>query len=124
LFRLLITRFQSLGIKVEDRKKCDLYSFMSKNLKGRIANEPPKGFWKRLFNFPKRSKIAELHKISFLYQGSEISISALVYYVNGNISFVSFVENSIKDTNGQLVFEKIEKEVDRIVRLLPIMDIL
>jgi len=123
LFRILMTRLKSSGIEIRDKKIVDLYTLVSQNFKGYISNNPP-GFWKKLFNFSKKSKIAELHNIVFMYQGSEMLISTLVYYVDGKMSFVSFVENSIKATNGELVFEKIEMEVDRVIRLLPIMDIL
>lgn len=124
LFRLLMARFQSKDIKVEYSKKCDLCTFMSDNLKGHISNETPKSFWKNLIIKKPKNKIAELYHIKLSYGESKISTSAFVYDVDGKISFISFVENSTKNDNGELVFEKIEKEVDRIIRLLPIIDIL
>jgi len=128
LFRLLMARLQSIGIEVQYKKVCDLYSFMSNTLKGQINNDHPSGlkikFWKKFWRKTKRKKIAELHKVTFLYEESSISISILIYHLDGEIAFVSFVENSIKHTNGELVFEKIDIEVDRIIRLIPIMDII
>ena len=127
LFRLLMTRFQSMGINVKYIKICDLYSFMSKSLKGHINNDLKKSLGTRIlskFSKKPREKMAELHKITLLCEGSSISISILIYHVDGEIEFVSFLENSIKNTNGELVFKKIESEIDRIIRLIPIMDII
>jgi hypothetical protein len=127
LFRLLIARLESKNIKVEYKKVCNLYSFMSKGLKGHITNNPLLGFKKILQKLSLKNhkkQIAELNRIEFLFGQSSISISALVYHVDNEVAFVSLVENSIKDVNGEECFLKIESEIDRIIRLIPIMDII
>ena len=117
MYRALILLLELKGIKVKHQK--------FRNIKFQpclLENDKcPKGF-KKIFNFSK--KIGEIHNIEFECEGSKLSISVFLYYVDGKISIMSFIENSIKEINGKKVFEKIEKEVDRIVRRLSIIDII
>ena len=117
MYRALILLLELKGIKVKCKKNSNI-RFQSCVLEN---DKCPKGL-KKLFNFSK--KIGEIHNMEFEYEASKLSISVFLYYVDGQMSIISFIENSIKETNGEVVFEKIEMEVDRIVRRLSIIDII
>jgi len=116
MYRALILILELKGIKVKCKKNSNI-RFQACLLEN---DKCPRGL-KNLFNFSK--KIGEIHNIEFECEGSKLSISVFLYYVDGKMSIMSFIENSIKETNGEMVFEKIEMEVDRIVRRLSIIDI-
>jgi len=124
MYIALIYILSNRGIKIQSKKtgniklKTSLVATDNQELDNSWCAK--KGF-KLLFKFPK--KIGEIHNIEFECEGSKLSISVFVYYVDKKMSLMSFIENTIKETNGEKVFEKLEKEVDRIVRLLPIIDI-
>ena len=108
LFKIIMDRFKYINIDVKYKKISNIrFDFKPSFLVVKSKN-----------------KIADLHKLTLKYKDSYISLSILVYYVDNKISFVSFLENTIEDINGDAIFQKIEMEINRIIRLIPLTHIL
>lgn len=100
------------GIKSKNKK--------IKDIRLKPISLSPRGFLKKI-KYSK--KIGEIHTIEFEYEGSKLSISVFLYYVDEKMAIMSFIENSIEEIDGEKVFEKLEAEVNRVIRKLPITHI-
>jgi len=112
------------GIKIDFEILSTIESIVDQNLKDMLSNFGYFNFKERKHNF-RTEIITELYRVTFSYNDSVISLLAFYHCDENNkdMPFISFIENTIENKNGQIVFQKVNDEIDRIIRSIPIIDI-